>query len=201
MSTVERTTGRARRPLLRWIAAGSAALFLMSTAYQASWGQGNNDNYPDDDDDGLSTGEAVAIGVGGAAALYGLWLLLGADDDDDDEAGETEDEATLARAGSAGAVSGLRLVSDKRQVGAGERVALRLEARNAAGQWQDVTGSSNAAINVAGSSLQRMDGAKNAFCLPITAAASGSVVVTGSFARQGGAPMTTQTTIQLAGAG
>jgi len=194
------------KSFFRMVAVGSAALFLLSTAYQASWGHvtpGYPHNHPDpdnDDDDGLSGGEIAAISVGGLAVAYGAYTFLGRKDDEEEE---IEDKAVAARLASPSTkVSDVRLVPQKKEVGTGERLTLDLQVRTAGdGAWHSVTRQNGASIDVRGGSpLVRLDGAKNAFGVPITAARAGSknVVVVGSFARPGAAPLVAQTTVRVA---
>ena len=196
MSTVERSTRR--RPLFRWVAAGTVALFLATSAFQASWAGPFGFTPPippidgEDDDDGLSGGAIAGIVIGGLAAGYGLWLLLaGADDDEEEEEQQKVSAPTLDK--SAG-VSGLRLVPSKKSMGAGERNIFDLQARTADGKWHSVTAQDGASIEVKDAALVRQDGSKNAYCLPITASVQKQVTVEGRFNN-----LTTSTTVQLAG--
>jgi len=203
MSTVESSTGE-KRPLFRWAVAGTAALFLMTSAYQAAWGQGFCDPFYEDcdrggdDDDGLSGGEIAAIVIGGLAAGYGIWMLAGKDDDDDDE---EEQQSVMAPSLKSGATaSELRLVAPKSALGAGERAVFDLQARSAVdGKWYSVTRSEAASIEVKDSQLVRQDGAKNSFSLPITAQGEKQAVVTGRLNRPGASPLVAQTVVQLGG--
>jgi len=210
MSMVERSTRRhgseeeaqpRRRPLFRWVAAGSAALFLMASSYQVAWGDHPGTNRfhepireDDDDDDGLSGGAIAAIVIGGLAAGYGLWLLLaGADDDDEEE--EEQQKVQNPSLDKSASISGLRLVAAKQMMEAGERNTFSLQARSATdGKWHSVTAQEGASIEVKDGSLVRQDGSKNAFCLPITASVDGGkqVVVEGRFQN-----LSTRTTVQL----
>jgi hypothetical protein len=167
---------------------------MLSTAFSASWGQGGGGNYgDDDDDDGLSGGEIAAITIGGLGAAYGIWLLAGADDDDDDDA---ETQATFVP-GSAGKASAVRLVAPKGGVAAGENAVLRLEARRG-NKWVNVTDERGSSFNVSGSSVTRMDGAKNAFAVPMTAAA-GNAVAEGRYVQPDGTVLTAKTTVNVGG--
>jgi hypothetical protein len=185
--------------------AGTAALFLTTSAYQASWGQGCDPFYEDcggggggGDDDGLSGGEIAGITIGGLAAGYGIWLLAAKDKDDDDEEEQQKVMAPSLKSGAA--ASAVRLVPQKTAVGAGDRTAFDLQARSSVdGKWYSVTGSDAAtvALKDSKSGLVRQDGAKNVFCLPISAQSAKSAVVTGRLNRPGAAPLVAQTTVQL----
>lgn len=204
MATIE-STGREKRPLFRWMVAGTAALFLMTSAYQASWGQGVEQFYPppvgpggDDEDDGLSGGEIAGITIGGLAAAYGIWLLAGKDDDDEEE--EEQQSAKALKSGAS--ASAVRLVPQKNALAAGDQSAFDLQARSAVdGKWYSVTGSGAATVELKDgkSGLVRQDGAKNVFCLPISAKSAKSAVVVGRLNRPGAGPLVAQTTVQLGG--
>ena len=175
MSTVDRKTsrgerGQSPRSLFRWIAAGSIATILMTGAYQASWGQGAGGNHnpqPPGGDNGLSSGEVAAIVVGGLAVGGGLfWLLAGRrrkkHHDEDQQKAVTLPEGRK--------VSELKLVPSSRSVDAGDVDVFELKGLAEDGKWYSVTSRDGASIEVKneGSALVRQDGAKNAFCLPIT---------------------------------
>jgi hypothetical protein len=193
MAKVERSTGRTQRPLFRWVAAGSAAAFLVSSAYQASWAQTARDY---DRDDGLDSKDLALIATGAALGIAGLWWLLAGSRDDDDDEEAQEVKAPAPKDGAA--VSELRLVPSRQRVGAGEQAVFDLQARTN-GEWRSVTNRGEASIAVAeGAGLVRLDGAKNAFALPITAVpGTQEVVVEGRFDRPGAGPLTARTTITV----
>ena len=182
-----------RRPLFRMVAIGSAALFLLSTAYQASWGQGGGGNYGDNDN-GLSGGEIAAIAVGGAGAAYGLWLLLGADDDDDDETTEATYAPGVSTGGKAAAA---RLVAPTSKLAAGDNAVLDLQVQRG-GKWVSVTNEHGSTIQVSGVPLTRMDGAKNAFAVPMTAG-SGTAQAVGRYTQPVGTVLTAHTVLSVGG--
>src|SRR5690349_15316469 len=136
-----------RRPLFRMIAVGSAALFLLSTAYQASWGQGGFGSYGENDE-GLSDGEVAAIAVGSLGAAAGLSWLLGAADDDDDG---DETQAKTAPGTSGGKAAAARLVAPTRTLAAGESAVLNLQVQRN-GKWVTVTNERGSSIQVNGAS-------------------------------------------------
>jgi hypothetical protein len=203
MSMVER---KGTRHLLRLVAAGVAGLFLMNVAVTASFAGGGNAGVQatygggggggDDDDDGLSTGAAVAIGIGAFVLGFALGNTLA--DDDDDEA-TTAASALPASSG----VSEVRLVPQKSTVVSGTSCGFDLQARSKQdGKWYSVTRQPGASISVqeGGSLLVRQGGTKNMFCVPITAAKAGdgkSVTVVGSYTPAGGAALTAQTAVSV----
>lgn len=189
MNNVERS----KRPFFRMVTVGSAALFLLSTAYQASWGQGNNGNY---DDDGLSTGEIAAISVGAVGGGYLLWLLAGDRDDDDNTT--TEEEKKGAKVpGASSQPTAARLVPQKNTVGAGEQTAFELQL-NRSGKWETVSNNdSRASFEVKGG-MSRLDGARNAFAVPMTASA-GKAEVVGSYTLPSGQVLQANTTVNIGG--
>jgi hypothetical protein len=205
MSMVER---KGTRHLLRLVAAGGAGLLLMNVAVtasfagggnvgvQADYGGGGGGGGKDDDDDGLSTGAAVAIGIGAFILGFALGNTLA--DDDDDEA-TTAASALPAASGA----SEVRLVPQKSTVVSGTSCGFDLQARSEQdGKWYSVTRQPGASISVQdGSSLLvRQGGTKNMFCVPITAAKAGdgsSVTVVGSYTPAGGAPLTAQTAVSV----
>jgi len=191
-----------RRPLFRWVAAGSAALFLMSSAYQASWGQGNDDDYVGRGDDDGDAKETALIAVGAAVGAGLLWLLLFGGDDDDGGVAD-EDAAYASRKIPGGkTLSDVRLVPQKKVVAAGEQCAFDLQVRAANGKWQSVTGEAGASIEVSSDSgLVRQDGAKNVFLMPLTAAQTGEATVVGRFTRPGAEPVSVTTTVQVGASG
>lgn len=191
MNQAEQVTAKGR-PLFRMVAIGSAALFLLSTAYQASWGQGNNGDYGDDD--GLSGGETAAIIVGGAVGALGLWGIFAADDDDDD--GEAE-AASAPIPPSGGKATAARLVAPSRALAAGESTVFDLQVQRG-GKWVNATNEQGSAIEVQGTSLTRMDGAKNAFVVPMTAK-SGKTLAVGHYTQPDGSVLTATTTVSVGG--
>jgi hypothetical protein len=64
--------------------------------------------------------------------------------------------------------------------------------------WVNVTNEQGSSINVSGSSVTRVDGAKNAFAVPMTAAA-GNAVAVGRYVQPDGTVLTTQTTVNVGG--
>ena len=162
---------RSKRPLFRMVTIGSTALFLLSTAYQASWGQGNNGDYGDN---GLSTGEIAAISVGAVGGGYLLWLLAG-DRDKDDNTSEEEEKKGAMVPGTPSRPTAVRLVPQKGTVGAGEQTAFDLQVHRG-GKWVSVNNDNRASIDVKGG-MSRLDGARNAFGVPMTASAGKAVAV------------------------
>jgi len=222
MPTVERST---RRPLFRWVAVGSAAAFLLSTAYTQAWAgliDGGGDGTPgvcnnadpfdpdcvppppvgdddddDDDDEGLSSGEIAAIAVGGLAVGAGVYYLLGRKGGGGGDDGE--EQSSRAKKGEK--VTGLRFKTGRGQVSAGERRVLELEAQGADGKWRPVTAEEAASIEVKGDSagLQPLNGTKNVFALPISTPATADgkrVTLVGHY---GGRTATTTLQIQVGG--
>ena len=154
----------------RWVAAGSAAVFLISSASQASWGQGaggNHNGTENGNGNGLSSAEKalIATGAGVGGGLIYIFLLGGRrkkrQDDDDNKA------QALPQGKK---VSQLKLVPSSRTIEAGDVDVFELKGLAEDGKWYSVTGREGASIEVKGedSALVRQDGAKNAFCLPIT---------------------------------
>lgn len=187
MNTVERP----KRPLFRMIAIGSSALFLLSTAYQASWGAGSNGNY----DNGLSSGEIAAISVGAVGGGYLLWLLAG--DRDKDDENTTEEEKKGAQVpGTSSRPTAARLVPQKGTVGAGDQTAFDLQVQRG-GQWVSVGSDKRASIEVTGG-MSRLDGASNAFAVPMTASA-GKAVAVGRYTLSDGQVLQAQTTVNIGG--
>jgi hypothetical protein len=181
----------ARRPLFRMIAVCSAALLLLMSSFQASWGQGGNGDY--DDDGGLSGGEIAAIAIGGAAGLYGLWLLAGADDDDDDEA----TEAASTGVPSGGDATAARLVSpDGARLAAGDAAVFELEVRRN-GRWEKVSGHPAASFATSGT-LELADGAKNLVLAPL-GAGSGHGKVLATYRTSNGQLLTAEAAVQVGG--
>jgi len=220
MSKVERSTSR---PLFRWVALGSTAAFLLSSAYTKAWGGpfgggGNgtpgkcNDADPndpdckildDDDDDDINLDDdddddGLSSGEIAAIAVGGLAVGAGLwylmGRKKSDDGGE-EQKATSA--GSAQKVTALRLVPRSKTVAAGERDVLDLQARGTNGKWFSVTTDEAASIEVKGDSagLMRLNGSKNAFALPISTSAAAHGKQVTLVGRYAG--LTAQTTVQL----
>jgi hypothetical protein len=175
------------------VAIGSAALFMLSTAYQASWGQGGLGQYGDDDD-GLSTGEIAAISVGAVGGGYLLWLLAGDRDEDDDTT--TEEEKKGAFVPGSSQPTAVRFAPQKGTLSAGEQTAFNLQVRQG-GQWVNVGNDNRASVEVGGG-MSRLDGAKNAFAVPMTAAA-GKATAVGTYTLSNGKVLSTQTTVNIGG--
>jgi len=224
MPTVERST---RRPLFRWVAVGSAAAFLLSTAYTQAWAgliDGGGDGTPgicnnadpfdpdcpidppppigdddddDDDDEGLSSGEIAAIAVGGLAVGAGVYYLLGRKGGGGGDDGE--EQSSRAKKGEK--VTGLRFKTGRGQVSAGERRVLELEAQGADGKWRPVTAEEAASIEVKGDSagLQPLNGTKNVFALPISTPATADGKRVTLVGHYGGRTATTTLQIQVGG--
>jgi hypothetical protein len=70
------------------------------------------------------------------------------------------------------------------------------------GKWYSVTRQEMASIELqdADAGLVRLDGAKNTFCVPVTASAGAdgkNVVVVGHYTPANGEPLTAETTVQV----
>jgi len=180
---------RSKRPsLIRTIAVGSAALFLLSTAYQVKSAAAATDY-----DNGLSTGEAVGIAVGAAGGAYLLWLLLGADKKD-----EAATEATYAPGLTSGTkAASARLITPSGKYAAGESAVFDLQVQRG-NRWESVTNERGSSIRVSGAPLTQLDGAKNAFAVPMTAS-SGTVVAVGQYTQPDGSVLTAQKMVSVGG--
>jgi len=179
--------GRSKRPFFRMVVVGSAALFLLSTAYQASWGAGSG-SY----DNGLSTGEIAAISVGAVGGGYLLWMLAGDRDKDDDTSNEEEKKGAMVP-NTHSRPTAARLVPQKSVLGAGEQTAFNLQIQRA-GRWENVQ---HASVEVKGE-MTRLDGAANAFAVPMTAKA-GKAVAVGSYTLPSGEVLQAHTTVNIGG--
>ena len=184
---------RPKRPMFRMVAIGSAALFLLSTAYQASWGQGGGGDY--NEDNGLSSGEIAAISVGAVGGGYLLWLLAGNRDKDDDTSTEEEKKGAMVP-GTSSRPTAARLVPQKGTLGAGEQTAFDLQVQRG-GKWVSVSNDSRASIAVNGG-MSRLDGATNAFAVPMTASA-GKVTAVGRYTLPSGQVLQASTIVNVGG--
>jgi len=225
MSTVERST---RRPLFRWVAVGSAAAFLLSTAYTQAWaglidgggdgtpgicnnadpfdpdcpidpGDDDDDDDGDDDDDDDGLEAAEKAGIAAGAAL-GLGLLYVTIGPGRNRGRDNDDEQS-SRARKTEKVTGLRFKEGRGQVSAGERRVLELEAQGADGKWRPVTAEEAASIEVKGDSagLQPLNGTKNVFALPISTPATADGKRVTLVGHYGGRTATTTLQIQVGG--
>jgi len=181
---------RSKRPLFRTIAVGTAALFLLSTAYQVKSAAAATDY-----DNGLSTGEIVGISVGAAGGAYLLWLLAGDRDDDDETSNEEEKKGAMVPGSSSGPTAA-RLVPQKGTVSAGEQTAFDLQVQRG-GRWVSVSSDKQASIEVKGG-MSRLDGAKNAFAVPMTASA-GTALAVGRYTLPNGQVLQATRTVNIGG--
>jgi hypothetical protein len=191
------------------VAIGSAAVFLLSSAFQASWGQGLGGFYGGNNtDEGLSSGEIAAIVVGGLGAGYFLFGMTRRrkkhhhNDEDTPQRVMAPQGPASGAAASSKLTSEVRLVPQKTDVAAGERCAFDLQVRGEDGKWYSVTRQEMASIELqdADAGLVRLDGAKNTFCVPVTASAGvdgKNVVVVGHYTPASGEPLTAETTVQV----
>ena len=189
---------RARqRSLFRWVAAGSIATFLMTSAYQASWGQGTSGD--NNENNGLTSGEVAAIVVGGLAVGGGLFYLLAGRRRRHHHEEEEQKAQALPKGQKVGA---LKLVPTSDSVQAGEVDTFDLQAQGEDGNWYTVTGQEAASLSVkdGDAGLVTQDGTKNAFCLPLTAASSlngKKVAVVGRYETPEGKTLSAETTVTL----
>lgn len=212
MSLIESRGRRDPRRFVRLIAAGTMGLFLASATFNASTARANSSPFyggggGGDDDGGLSTGEKVAIAVGGAALIGGAIWYAGArrrkkkHDTPSSSPGRSSEVPALPEGVTK--FSGARLVAQKDAVEAGTVCVVDLQVRSAEdGKWYTVTDREESAIATSGSttSLVAQDGAKNAFCVPITTARSAdgqAVTLVGTYTPQGAQPLTAQTTLTV----
>ena len=198
------------RRALRYVALGSAALFLAASAYQASFAANRLDGYgggiSGDDDDGGS----AAIGIGIGVAAIGAIAYYATRDKDDDEDSTTSsrrssstDAAPRPPLPEGAQVSGLRLTPGQAEVAPGETRVFDLQARSKAdGQWYSVGGRPEATVTLQSGErlVRRMDGMKNVLSVPLDVPASAngqSIEVAGTFKPAGGAALSTASTIRI----
>lgn len=202
MSRADRGNGRKGSPVFRWVAAGSAAVFLMTSAYQVSWGQGAGGNHNpgpvnNNDDEGLDASEQALIATGAAVAGGLLYVFVFRRKRHHDE-----DDGKVQRSLPEGKkVGALRLVPTSDSVQAGDVDVFDLQARDDSGNWVSVNDRDGASISVDGDSpLVLQDGAKNAFCLPISTPSSfdgKSVTLVGNYRQDDGTQLTTRSRVML----
>jgi hypothetical protein len=210
---------RSRRSSLRAIALGSAAVFLTVSAYQASFagsrlGQplvhidqygGGGGGGGEDGGGGLSGGEAAGIGVAAVAVGFGAFYLTRHKKHEDEEsppksvsAGEKDAEVLAALPEGVNEFSGVRLTPGKSELSAGRTRIFDLQVRSKAdSKWYSVTGRAETKIGLKGDdrAVVPVDGVKNMFCVPVTvprSAAGKNVVVVGTFAPKGQAPLSAE---------
>lgn len=193
MPVIETNVGRRKsggRELLRLVAIGTVGVFMLTSAFSASFAGGGaggrcGPGDDDDDDDGLSNAEVALIVVGGAVAVgvaAGALGLFGEDDDDDDK------DSAKAK----GPVQGARLTPGAAAVEAGTSSVFDLQVRyKGDSAWHSVSKSGAASFTAMGG-LVRQDGTKNVFCAPLNAAGQ-KAVVKAVYAAPGQAPVSATT--------
>jgi hypothetical protein len=190
---------------------GCVGTLLLTSTFQASWGQGLGGFYSNPGtDEGLSSTDKTLIAVGatlGATAFW--WAVLGRRKKrhhDEDQQGtpppRAGESSPTGASGLPKLTSEVRLVPQKTDVAAGERCAFDLQVRGEDGKWYSVTRQEMASIELqdADAGLVRLDGAKNTFCVPVTASAGvdgKNVVVVGHYTPASGEPLTAETTVQV----
>ena len=206
MSLIERTRGepptgppRRGRSLLGTLAIGCAGIFLLSTAFQASFASGRasaHGYFPPggsgaDGDDNFGTEDVVLIVVGGAAVAGLVTGIIGGQRSE----GESDAAAVPTGGGSAtvaldtgfvseskGAlpalpadhteVSQVRLTPRQSRLFCGTTQSFQLEGKSArVGVWYSVTQRPEATVALAkpDAALVKQEGAKNLFSVPLTA--------------------------------
>jgi hypothetical protein len=148
------------------------------------------------DDDGTDGALIAGLVVAGLAAG---WFLLGATrrkKSDDDQNGGQEGSR----------ISAIRLTPSTSRLAAGGTVRFDLQAKtDGDNRWQNITHLPQSSIMVEqGGGLVKLDGAKNIFCVPITAADSAAgqkVSVVGTLSGDGAKPMSASAEIVVASGG
>lgn len=211
-----------RKPQVRLIALTCVGCTLLGAAYQSAFARNagpvaSNHGYPhpdrgDDDDSGLSSGEAAGIAVGATAAVGAALYFGGVFDKDDDEnrsakafplgAPVSDAERLPELTDSREPLAKLRLVPGFSNLEAGYGVRFHLEAQSArTGRWFSVTGQPGAEVSVKNETpLVKLDGLRSAFGLPVTAEAAAhgqKVELVGTYAPSGQKPLSASAQIQL----
>jgi hypothetical protein len=199
----ETRAGSAPR-ILRLVAIGCGAVFLLSSAYQASFATGRQGAlasrpvYARDRDSGggIGGGAIAGIAVGAGAAVLGIPALLAAKDD------ECEERLKMLPQDHT-RISEIRLIPRQTTLDAGECRCFFLEVRSAHdNKWYSVTQRPEGEIRTAEVTeyLVRQDASKNVFCVPLTARPEGSgrsVLVVGTFTPPGQPTLTAESRVLL----
>lgn len=211
MSMVERRYRHGRGPeaaphnkrhFFRMVAVGSAAVFALSTCYQAAFaGSGFHSDYTGpESNDGL----IIAAGVGGAIALAYAIGIAGRDRDrDDDKDKEKKSSGIQPLPEGSQEITNVSLVPGDTAIEAGTSRAfdLRVQRKND-NAWYSVTDRPETAIEVknGGEALVRQDGTKNVFLVPVTANSSmngQNVVVVGKYSPKSGQTLVAESRLEL----
>jgi hypothetical protein len=218
MSTVERRhrrsvqgeAPRAKRPLFKMIAAGSAAVFALSTAYQAAFaGSGFHHDYtgPESND-----GVIIAAGVGGGLALAYAFGIAGRrhrnrnrpnGNGPGGNPGNSPSSALPVLPEGSTSLTNAQLVPNDGTIEAGTSRTFDLRVqRKGDNAWYTVTELPESSIEVKGddTALVRQDGAKNVFLVPANCSPRENghkVTVVGKYTPNGGQAVVAQAEIEL----